>query len=516
MKLEELLPPGPRGRRVLLPKQRELIESQERYVAFVGGYGSGKTLAAAILCVLLSLSVPGNVGVVIRRSYSKLHDSTLRMLLEVLERVDLGHIQYRDSFRGMPHKIIFPNDSEIWVKESKDLGRWLGPEFGWAWVDEASEEPVKTFEGLVSRLRLPQAKKYLKLILTTNPPFSTHWLAKMFGSEPGVISRGGADYRLIRSSSRDNPNLPSDYVANLIATHGEANARRIVDGEFGFTPEGLPVFGDAFSHGKHVGEPKMLDGIPLDRSWDWGFRVPVCTWHQVYRCKVGTVHWTVLHELVGEKIETEAFADKVLAETKAVFPLALPVMIQDVGDHAGAQHNERGPGPMIRLGRPPYNLRFRYRKVVNIDPVLDLIRKQLRAPLCPCGWAHVLIHRSCRNVIDALAGGYHYPEKQDGTAALKPHKDGYFDNVADSIRYEAMNRVQVELRGGNVMAELTDPLVTQDGFTSSFGLSSDPWSREVITGAKEFADGVVPADRGTGRTGDSDLRKSLVGDWYKD
>lgn len=127
LQLEDFLPPGIKGKRVLLPHQRELIESPERYVAFVGGYGSGKTLAAAILGVLLSVQIPGNVGVIARRSYSKLHDSTLRMFLEVLERVDLGNVQYRDSFRGFPHRIIFPNDSEVWVKETKDIGRWLGP-----------------------------------------------------------------------------------------------------------------------------------------------------------------------------------------------------------------------------------------------------------------------------------------------------------------------------------------------------------------------------------------------------
>jgi hypothetical protein len=515
MRLEDFLPPGTRGRRVLLPKQRELIESSERYVCFAGGFGSGKTLAASILSVLLSLSVPGNVGIVARRSYSKLHDSTWRMLLSVLERADLGNVQYVSSFQGFPHRIIFPNDSEIWAKETKDIGRWLGPEFGWAWVDEAAEEPVKTFEGLVSRIRLPQAKNHLKLFLTTNPPFQTHWIPKTFGVEPGVTTRGGADYRLIRSSSRDNPNLPSDYVANLIATHGEANARRIVDGEFGFTPEGLPVFGDAFHHGHHVGEPRFLDGLPLDRAWDWGFRVPVCTWHQVYRCKAGTVHWNILHELVGEKIETEAFADQVLAETKKYFPHALPALIQDVGDHAGAQHNERGPGPIIRLGRPPYNLRFRYRKVVNIDPVLDLIRKQLRAPMCRCGWYSVLIHRSCRSTIDALAGGYAYPEKQDGIAALKPRKDGYFDNVADSIRYEAMNRVQPELRGSGMLTDLADPIgTTQDGFTPILGMSGDPWLNEIVTGPREFADGAVPADA-HGRSGAGDLNKAL-GTWWRD
>jgi hypothetical protein len=502
LRLEDFVPLGKDGKRKLIPQQRELIESPERYVASVGGYGSGKTLAAAILGCLLSLQVPGNVGVIARRSYSKLHDSTLRMFLEVLERVDLGNVQYRDSFRGFPHRIIFPNDSEVWVKETKDIGRWLGPEFGWAWVDEASEEPLKTFEGLVSRLRLPQARRYLKLILTTNPPFQTHWIPKIFGTATGVTMKGETGYRLIRTSSRDNPNLPADYVQNLIDTHGEANARRIIDGEFGFTPEGLPVFGDAFHHGKHVGEPKWLEGIVLDRSWDWGFRVPVCTWHQVYKCKVGTVHWNILHELVGEKIETEAFADNVLKETKAAFPLVIPAMVQDIGDHAGAQHNERGPGPIIRLGRPPYNLRFRYRKVINIDPMLDLTRKQLRAPLCACGWAAVLIHRRCRSVIDALAGGYHYPEKPDGTGALKPHKDGYFDNVADSVRYEAMNRVQQEIRGSGVIDALADPIGTLDGFVPHLG--RDPWGGQMVTGAIEFARGTVPETA------------KVTGDWWRD
>lgn len=515
IEVEDFFPPNAEGQRVILPKQRELIESDERNVAFVGGYGSGKTMSAAVLAILLSMEIPGNVGVICRRSYSKLHDSTLRIFLEALERVEVGDVQYRDSFRGFPHRIVFPNASEVWVKETKDIGRWLGPEFGWAWVDEASEEPFKTFEGLTSRLRLPQAKDYLKLILTTNPPFQTHWIPRIFGSNPGrtektILVDGKpftSTYRLIRSSSKDNPNLPADYVAGLIQTHGEANARRIVDGEFGFTPEGIPVFGDAFSHAKHVGEPKYLAGIQLDRSWDWGFRVPVCTWHQVYKCKVGSVHHTLLQELVGEKIESESFADLVLELTRKEFPDAAPGAVQDVADAAGAQHNERGPGPIIRLGRPPYNLRFRYRKIINIDPSLDLMRKRLRAPLCPCGWPVVLIHRQCRNSIDTLAGGYHYPEKSDGAAALKPHKDGYFDNVADSIRYEFLLRVAQELRDAGQFAELQDNLAVgaghlQDGYAQILG--RDPWGEEPVTGVIEFAPGAMPE---TAR---------VAGEWWRD
>lgn len=468
MQLEDFFPLGADGTRSILPHQQELIDADEQYVYLQGGYGSGKSLAAAVCVVELAMQVPGNVIPVCRRSYQKLHDSTGRILLEVLERAGIPGVKYAENFKGFPHRIVLPNASEIWMRETKDLGRWLGPEIGDAWVDEAQEEPEKTFTGLVSRLRLPQAQDYHRIILTSNPPPTTHWLATTFGLQPGVTEKIGESgritrYRLIRASTRQNPHLGPDYVDNLIATHGAAAARRIVDGDYGFEPVGTPVYANAFDHGKHVGEPKPKWALPLVRAWDFGYRHPAVTWHQSYTCPAGTLHWLILGETEWREIEAEPLADKVLDQTRTLFPQTAPPLVVDVGDHAGAQVSDKGPGPIIRLRRAPYNLRFKYRKIVNIDPGLDLIRKLLRAKACRCGFNVVIIHRRCRNVIETFAGGYHYPERglePGSNRNAKPWKDLWYDDYGDSLRYYAENILRPKIQGTDRFDELVGRMNT--------------------------------------------------------
>src|SRR3989475_726874 len=173
----------------VLPFQQEFFSAPEKYLALVGGYGSGKTLPACVLGLLLSIKVPGNRGIICRRSYPKLHDPTERVFLDVLQRSEIPFDTYevRD---GWPHRIILENGSEIMFRETSDLGKFLGPEYGWFYIDEAIEEPHQTFKDLVGRLRLGVAKKYLKGIITTNPPIKVpnypHWIDESWGEEDGV------------------------------------------------------------------------------------------------------------------------------------------------------------------------------------------------------------------------------------------------------------------------------------------------------------------------------------------
>ena len=193
MKLEDLFPEAPQPCRFcartdphkhVLDHQRRLIESDAKYIAILGGYGSAKTLGIAALGVGLSLAVPGNAGIVCRRSYAKLHDSTERIFLETLQRAGT-EFKARELRDGWPHRIILPNASEIVFRETKDLGRFLGPEYGWFVVDEAVEEPRKTFTDLTGRLRLGRAQHFLKGVIASNPPNIHHWIPDVFGRTPG-------------------------------------------------------------------------------------------------------------------------------------------------------------------------------------------------------------------------------------------------------------------------------------------------------------------------------------------
>lgn len=430
----------------ILPQQQELLDSTERFIACVGGYGSAKTLAICVMAHLLSVSIPGNMGIVVRRSLPKLHDSTERIFLEVIERSG-EQVHYREMRDGWPHRIIYANGSEVYFRETKDLGRFLGPEYGWFYIDEAQEEPEKTFKDLIGRLRLPRASKYLRGFIATNPPSNQHWIAKVWpkpGSWKDTISiRGGqkitTSWRMIRSSTYDNPFLRPDYVASLLQQNSPDEAKRIIEGHYGFVREGDPVY-PTFDFFKHVGDPPTRY-MTLYRVWDFGFECPACSWSQIFRCKKQNLHMITLQELMGSNLESEAFATQVIKTTKDSFPDIPISLIIDGGDAAGAQVNEHGPGPIIRLGRPKseggFDIRFRYRKFPDIDTGLDLIRRLLRTK-CQCGYYLYMTHRRNRNLIEALSGGYHYPKSKPGKErGIKPLKDGFFDNIADTLRYTA-------------------------------------------------------------------------------
>ena len=461
----DLFPDAPDGtEKRVLPAQLQLIESRARNVASIGGVGSGKSISAAVKGYLLSAAVPGNIGFVGRRSIPKLNDSVKRVYLEVIERAGVD-VEFREMRDGLPGRVIFPNASEIVFRETTDLGRYLGPEFGWAHVDEAQEEPESTFTGLSQRIRLPRARGFHQFLLTSNPPDKRHWLAKRFpkpgqwtttedvAGEPVTIH-----WEMIRTRTLDNPFLDKEYVAGVKSGLAASEIRRILDGHYGFMFEGKGVYAGYFRHERNVGDPETLP-VTLARSWDFGYHSPAITWHQMWRCKSGGVHWVILDELPGQDLESEALAQEVLDQTRAQFPLHPPEMVVDCGDWAGAQISEKGPGPIVRLGRPPsqggFNLRFRYRRLPNIEPGIELVRKCLRTT-CPCGHALLTVHTRCRNTIEMFAGGYHYKGDKPGRETPeKPIKDGFYDNLADSVRYAGENFYRAVSRDPDHLAILS-------------------------------------------------------------
>jgi PBSX family phage terminase large subunit len=458
----------------ILPNQKEFLEANEKFIALIGGYGSAKTLAVCVLGHLLSVAIPGNMGIVLRRSLPKLNDSTKRIYLEVLQRSGVSY-KPREMRDGWPGRVVYSNGSEVVFRETKDLGRFLGPEYGWFYIDEAQEEPEKTFNDLVGRLRLPRAAKFLRGIIATNPPARTHWIAKKF-PKPGrwtvqtKLKSGkivNSTYRMIQSSTYENPFLADGYIAGILENNTEAEARRIIEGYYGFVQEGTAVY-PKFNPIAHVGEPKMYK-MALYRVWDFGFHQPAVLYSQIFRCQKGSLHLNVLHETEHANLFAEDLADIVIPETRKMFPDLPPHLVVDGGDAAGAQINDKGPGPLIRLAKPMpegRNLRFRYRKWPDIDPGLDEVRKLFKNT-CPCKVPLLVVHRRCRWLIEALAGGYHYGKEKVGhEKSKKPVKDGYYDNIADTLRYTVMLFYVPRLTSDDDFAE-TSPF--------NAGENPEPW-----------------------------------------
>ena len=466
MRVIDLFPPCTRedcpckGRsKHIEPHQQEFFDSPAKYIYWQGGYGSGKTLPAVIKCLLLMLKVPGIRGFIGRQSLPKLHDSTQRIFMEVLERAQLDDVEFRENRDGWAHHIILPNGSEVFFRPTSDLGRFLGPEYGFFLIDEAQEEPEKTFTDLMGRLRLPLARRYLCGMLLSNPPDGLHWLKKHFGDKPGIFEKTvenvSTKWHFMRSSTRLNPHMGRSYVADLIMVHGEEEALRIIEGMYGFTNKGTPVYRPPFNHNVHIGEPAPVEFLPLIRSWDFGRRHPAVTFHQAYHCKKGQLHWTILDELSElSEIETPELAKAALEYTKERFPTFHKGLVLDCGDRSGNQKRAEGQGPIYVLRRHPYNLPFKWGQF-KIQNGVDYIAGMLRKGLCGCGSPVLLVHRRCKAVCDGFAGGYHYPQTRPERAPKEdPYKDGFYDDVMDSVRYAAENFVRREEAQSDFITEI--------------------------------------------------------------
>lgn len=428
----------------------------------IGGYGSSKTLGGMVLGHLLSVAVPGNMGIVVRRSLPKLRDSTQRIFLEVLDR-SKADVEFREMRDGWPGRIIYrDNGSEVTFRETKDLGRFLGPEYGWFAVDEAQEEPETTFKNLLGRLRLPRASRYLKALLMTNPPRRGHWIQKRFPKEGAWAETVDVDgtlvkvtFKMIRSRTADNPFLDAEYIAQLKLTHTPEELRGILSGEYRSDFDGKPVYKPPFSTALHVGSFPTLKAT-VARGWDFGYHHPVVTWHQMFRCQEERrPHWRILREMILEDLDYKELYTKVQEHGAVWFPDHNRYMYLDAGDAAGAQVSDKGPGPVVELAKPPYNLQIRYTAMRDVDPSIRFIRDLLRSK-CPCGHYLLEVDRECPEVIEMLQGGYHYPKDRAGLVKPdgKPVKDGYYDNIADSVRYTGWNLYRAARQDAGFMSEL--------------------------------------------------------------
>ena len=463
-----------------LPHQLALIEDDSKYTYWQAGYGASKSLGGCVLGILLTLKIPGNRGVVIRDSYPKLHDSTQRTFMETLPPRGVKY-RGRENRDGWYHRLIFPNKSEVVFREARNLGRFLGAEFGWFLVDEALETPKELFKKLQGRLRLAAARGFHRGVLLSNPPHQNHWLHEVFGEEPRKFSVSVdmgdheelSTYSFMRASTRDNPHNPPGYLADLLTGLTQAEIARLVEGDYGYVPDGPPVY-PVFEHHRHVGVPNLQAETPLVRAWDFGFRHPAVTFHQFWRCRKGAMHWTILDAMDDRMVEAVPFAEKVIAYTKQAFKID-PLMIEDVGDRAGAKQSDTGPGPILTLCQAPWNLRFGY-KACDVEPGLRMIRDFVRLPECRCGESPFLAHRRCRYVIEGFQGGYHMKREQAGKGLKEePIKDGFYDDFMDSVRYAAEHYLRQEL----IDPKLIEALDKTDPRRMYLNRGRDPWQSAV-------------------------------------
>lgn len=415
------------------PTQLAFILSPDQGKAYKGPAGCAKTSTGCAAAWLRALLEPGSKGIVARHDYNDLFDTTHLRMTEMLNRLPKGTLLDRNKsapekwyirsplmrrtdggeYEGEPSQITF-----MGLKEG--LGSL---ELNWAFLDEMDEMPELRVREVFARFRGANSNNFA-LMGAFNPPDKQHWLYEACtGLDDQDQPTGRAPWlTLFEPEPKENVrNLRSNYYEDMAHHLTADQARRLIDGEWGGTFEGKPVYPE-FSYELHTGEFQFQEGMPLLRFWDFGYTRPYCGWFQFVKGRL-----IGLGEVLGHNIMARPFARQIKGETTSRFPRAHLVL--DFGDPAVKHQKDTGSALKDFLEE---GIMMHYRSS-KIEEGLRIVRMQLSQLMQ--GRPVINLHRSKQPIlVSAMRGGY--ANKKDKS---EPKKDGFYDHPADAFRYGCLH-----------------------------------------------------------------------------
>ena len=269
------------------PTQMDFMNYTGKQALLYGGFGGGKTRTGCERGYLLGMKYPGNRGLVVRSKSSDVKGSTIEqsMLEEVIPDSHIpddpskGHNQTKRVIRhrtGKTSRFGEPIMSEIHYHGLDSTGsnsndglprKISGMQFGWIFVDEATELSEQDWVQLLGRLRYDGKtvgdKKYTvpfrQIYGATNPAGPNHWLYEKFFSEE---AEQDPDRETFHLKAEDNPGVPQDYVDDMKSNYSGVYYERYVLGNWVGTSDAIY---DDFDRREHV---RDLSGLQkLDENW---------------------------------------------------------------------------------------------------------------------------------------------------------------------------------------------------------------------------------------------------------
>ena len=263
----------------LLEAQRKFLEIPHDYsldvAVYLGGYGSGKTFAGALLGILLALKFPGIVGLVGAQTYTLVRDTTLKTYFEHLE--SMGFVEKQDfTWISAEQKLVFFNGSEILFRHFDEPHKLKSLNLGFVEIEEMSDIPFETFKVLLARMRQKVKSNWknftYRIFGHTNPEMQKGWLYKTFCEHPPL------NYRLISAPTTQNIYLPDGFCDELKHLYDKSYYEMFVLGKTGDYNSNLVVkdFTD-----ENVKEIKYQPDMDLYISCD--FNVDPMAWVLAHR-----------------------------------------------------------------------------------------------------------------------------------------------------------------------------------------------------------------------------------------
>lgn len=247
----------------LYPKQGQFVGTLAHEAAFVGGIGSGKSLAGCMRALMVSQGmirhkriVPTpNLGVITAPTYPMLRDATLRAFYQIGEAAIA-------SYNKADGVMLLKNGSEILFRSTDNPDRLRGPSITWWFGDEAAMYTPDVWAIMLGRLRQFGQRGYAWIATT---PRGRNWVWQTFvqNTLPGR--------KIFKASSRENIYLDESVLTAWEQSYQGDFAAQELEGEF-IAFEGL-IYPE-FSRERHV-----ITTLPAQFHFtvagvDWGYANP--------------------------------------------------------------------------------------------------------------------------------------------------------------------------------------------------------------------------------------------------
>ena len=275
------------GKQLSMPrpneKQDRAFRARQRYVAYGGARGGGKSWFVRWKAILLCLNFPGIKVLITRKTYKELFNNHIAPLLGMLHGIAV--------YNRTDKLFTFPNGSTItfgYCACDADLGQYQGAEFDVWFADEAGqflESWLTQIDACVRGVNDFPKRTYF----TLNPGGPSHgYFRRLFVDGKFTPEEHPEDYTFIQALCTDNQALMEsqpEYMRSLEKLppklreawlHGRWD---VYEGQF------FEDFFDRPEHYEdrqwtHVIEPfEIPEGWKIFRSFDWGYNKPFsCGW----------------------------------------------------------------------------------------------------------------------------------------------------------------------------------------------------------------------------------------------
>jgi len=371
----------------MLEAQRRFHDSTAKYRAYIGGYGSGKTLACCHEAIRLSVINRGLTGMLVAPTHGMMADNVVPMLFGILNRAGIDY-EYNKS----EGRILLPWDSSIILRSADNPDRLKGPNLAWAGVDEAALISRKAWEVVISRIRHPRARRLSAFITTT--PEGFNWVYEEF------VEKRRRGYTVIRASTAENIHLPGDYVRDLEDAYDPLTARQYLHGEFVNAAAGRVYH--AFDRRVHVSADAVYDKkYPLLLGVDFNVD-PMCA----AVCQIADGAVRVVDEFVLAGSGTYGLCETVAGRYPGVRVFAYP-------DASGRARRTAGtpeaPSDFAILMRHGFAVRAGRRN----PRVRDRVNAVNRKLAGDGGSPGVLVHPDCRETIRSFEQTTYRPNTRE-------------------------------------------------------------------------------------------------------